>query len=82
MIALQEELDWDVYHRYGLLTDEQAADLIATAASVPDLKLGQRAFEIVMARRMERGELETQWFARHHSTGAEDVLDLVKTPAA
>src|SRR5262249_36859835 len=21
MIALQEELDWDVYHRYGLITD-------------------------------------------------------------
>ena len=21
MIALQEELDWDVYHRYGLLTE-------------------------------------------------------------
>ena len=68
MIALQEELDWDVYHRYALLTDEQAADLIAAPASVPNLKLGQRAFEIVMARRMERGELETQWFARHRST--------------
>jgi hypothetical protein len=26
MIALQEEFDWDVYHRYGLLTDEQAAE--------------------------------------------------------
>ena len=37
MIALQEELDWDVYHRYGLLTDEQAADLIAAPASVPNL---------------------------------------------
>ena len=24
MIALQEELDWDVYHRYGLLTDERS----------------------------------------------------------
>ena len=58
MIALQEELDWDVYHRYGLLTDEQAAELIAAPASVPNLKLGQRAFEIVLARRVERGELE------------------------
>jgi hypothetical protein len=73
MIALQEELDWDVYHRYGLLTNEQAAVLIAAPASVPNLKLGQRAFEIVMARRMERGELETQWFARHHSTPITEI---------
>ena len=73
MIALQEELDWDVYHRYGLLTDEQAADLIAAPGSVPNLKLGQRAFEIVMARRMESGELETQWFARHRSTPITEI---------
>ena len=73
MIALQEELDWDVYHRYGLLADEQAEDLIAKPVSVPNLKLGQRAFEIVMARRMERGELETQWFARHRSTPITEI---------
>ena len=73
MIALQEELDWDVYHRYGLLTDEQAADLIAAPGSVPNLKLGQRAFEIVLARRVERGELETQWFARHRSTPITEI---------
>jgi hypothetical protein len=73
MIALQEGLDWDVYHRYGLLTDEQAGDLIAAPGSVPNLKLGQRAFEIVMARRMERGELETQWFARHRSTPITEI---------
>ena len=29
MIALQEELDWDVYRRYGLLDDAEAAELIA-----------------------------------------------------
>jgi hypothetical protein len=73
MIALQEELDWDVYHRYGLLTDAQAIDLIADPATVPNLNLGERAFEIVMARRMERGELETQWFARHRSTPVTEI---------
>ncbi len=73
MIALQEELDWDVYHRYGLITDQQAADLIAAPGSVPNLKLGQRAFEIVMARRMESGELQTQWFARHRSTPVTEI---------
>jgi hypothetical protein len=73
MIALQEELDWDVYHRYGLLTDEQAAELVAAPGSVPNLNLGDRAFEIVMARRMERGELGTQWFARHRSTPITEI---------
>ena len=73
MIALQEELDWDVYHRYGLLADAQAADLIADPATVPNLNLGERAFEIVMAGKMERGELETQWFARHRSTPITEI---------
>jgi hypothetical protein len=68
MIALQEELDWDVYHRYGLLLDAEAAQLVADPASVPELRLGERAFEIVLARRMRDEGFETQWFARHRST--------------
>nr|WTA64684.1 BREX-2 system adenine-specific DNA-methyltransferase PglX [Micromonospora sp. NBC_00855] len=64
MIALQEELDWQVYSLYGLLDEE----LTAPAGSVPELKLGERAFEIVLARKMAAGEAETQWFARHKST--------------
>ncbi|MFC7382008.1 BREX-2 system adenine-specific DNA-methyltransferase PglX [Sphaerisporangium rhizosphaerae] len=64
MITLQEELDWEVYSLYGLLDEE----LTAPVEVVPELRLGERAFEIVLARRMARGEVETQWFARHGST--------------
>lgn len=64
MVALQEELDWEVYSLYGLLDDE----MTAPAEVVPELKLGERAFEIVLARKMARGEAETQWFVRHGST--------------
>ncbi|MDZ5442190.1 BREX-2 system adenine-specific DNA-methyltransferase PglX [Micromonospora sp. 4G57] len=64
MIALQEELDWQVYSLYGLLDEE----LTAPAGSVPELKLGERAFEIVLARKVKAAEAETQWFARHGST--------------
>ncbi|MEV4770565.1 BREX-2 system adenine-specific DNA-methyltransferase PglX [Micromonospora humida] len=64
MIALQEELDWQVYSLYGLLDDE----FTAPAEAVPELRLGERAFEIVLARRVAAGETETQWFARHGST--------------
>jgi hypothetical protein len=58
MIALQEELDWEVYRLYGLLDED------LTTTEPPELKLGQRAFEIVLARR----KVDTQWFARHGST--------------
>ncbi|BCJ76183.1 DNA methylase [Catellatospora sp. IY07-71] len=62
MIALQEDLDWRVYQLYGLLDED------LTAANPPELALGERAFEIVLARKLEAGEAETQWFERHGST--------------
>jgi hypothetical protein len=71
MIALQEELDWQVYHQYGLLPEE----LTAPAESVPELKLGERAFEIVLARRVAAGQAETQWFERHGSTPITELPD-------
>ncbi|RGC69887.1 hypothetical protein C5N14_05620 [Micromonospora sp. MW-13] len=67
MIALQEELDWEVYRLYGLLREE------LTCPEPPELKLGERAFEIVLARKMAAGEVETQWFARHGSTPVTEL---------
>jgi hypothetical protein len=64
MIALQEELDWQCYCLYGLLSE----DLHYEGDDLPELSLGQRAFEIVMARQMKRRELVTSWFDRHGST--------------
>jgi hypothetical protein len=69
MIALQEELDWRCYELYGI-TDEDFCYRDATGQQLkpPVIALGQRAFEIVMARKMVIGELETTWFERHSST--------------
>jgi hypothetical protein len=39
----------------------------------PEIDLGERAFEIVLARRMAAGELETAWFTRHGSTPITEV---------
>ena len=72
MIALQEELDWECYRHYGLLSD----DLCYTGDDLPDLTLGQRAFEIVMARQMSKGELRTTWFERHGSTPISEIPTL------
>jgi len=87
MIALQEELDWECYRLYGLteenLTqrredakeDEDTSPLCAFAPlrELPPLRLGQRAFEIVMARKMAAGELQTTWFERHGSTPITEI---------
>ncbi|MGW6023342.1 BREX-2 system adenine-specific DNA-methyltransferase PglX [Streptomyces sp. NPDC055099] len=72
MIALQEELDWQVYSLYGLTdTDLRPADQV----DVPPLALGERAFEIVLARAIERGEASSEWFTRHNSTPITEIPD-------
>jgi hypothetical protein len=69
MISTQEELDWLCYRLYGLTEDDQRSlEWPATEGDPPGLKLGERAFEIVMARRMVAGDLRTAWFERHGST--------------
>jgi len=65
MIALQEELDWQCYRLYGIIEN----DLTLSVDQVPHLNLGERAFEIVLARANE----EPLWFERHHSTPITEV---------
>ncbi len=69
MIVLQEELDWTVYGAYGLLTADEVARTTIAEADVPELALGQRAFEIVLAR----SGAETAWFERHGSTACAEI---------
>ncbi|MER5558788.1 BREX-2 system adenine-specific DNA-methyltransferase PglX [Streptomyces sp. NPDC002506] len=52
------------------------ADLTATLTDAPaDLALGQRAFEIALARRVREENDETAWFDRHGSTPAYEIPD-------
>jgi hypothetical protein len=74
MVALQEDLDWEVYGSYGLLTEAEVGQLGAKDRDqVPEVNLGERAFEIVLARKMAAGEVETAWFARHGSTPITEI---------
>ncbi|MFC7937614.1 BREX-2 system adenine-specific DNA-methyltransferase PglX [Streptomyces sp. NPDC057387] len=82
MILLQEELDWAIYEAYGLLTAKEAAATTLpggpaelTDDDVPQLYLGQRAFEMVLKRQISQGEVESSWFERHRSqdTAVSDV---------
>jgi hypothetical protein len=57
MISLQEELDWQCYWLYGLL-DEQ----LTCSGDLPSIAVGERAFEIVMAQKIETDGFATKWF--------------------
>jgi hypothetical protein len=74
MIALQEELDWRCYTLYGVTNEDLCyRDTLGKQLEPPGIKLGQRAFEIGMARKMAVGELETSWFERHGSTPITEI---------
>lgn len=66
MISAQEELDWACYILYGLLPAGMAPESVRHAEP-PPVRLGERAFEIVLARRMAAGNEQTTWFERHGS---------------
>src|SRR5690606_19312120 len=69
MVAVQEELDWRCLFLYGI-TDE---DLSLPPEGPPPLAKGERAFEIVLARRIASDRLNTQWFS---ATGASPITEL------
>lgn len=76
-VALQEELDWLCYGLYSLVNDPPLADLDA----LPEVRPGQRAFEIAMARKMAAvsspppggAQFQTTWFERHGSTPTPEI---------
>ncbi|MEV5483638.1 MULTISPECIES: BREX-2 system adenine-specific DNA-methyltransferase PglX [Streptomyces] len=68
MIALQEELDWQVYSLYKLHPEDLRVSEDPESPNIPELTLGERAFEIVLARRVAAGEASGEWFKRHGST--------------
>jgi hypothetical protein len=67
MIATQEELDWRCYQLYGLTQTK------LTYSNPPEIALGERAFEIVLARRIANEEAESSWFSRHNATPITDI---------
>ncbi|MCF3648626.1 BREX-2 system adenine-specific DNA-methyltransferase PglX [Synoicihabitans lomoniglobus] len=76
LIAYQEELDWQIYHAYGLISD--ADNLLwpeDRLDELPPLELGERTFEIFMARQMARGTLNTTWFDRHAGAGSRAITE-------
>ncbi|MER7517964.1 BREX-2 system adenine-specific DNA-methyltransferase PglX [Streptomyces sp. NPDC126499] len=73
MIALQEELDWQVYALYNLYPEDLRVSEDPDSPDIPELALGERAFEIVLARRVAAGEASDEWFKRHGSTPITEI---------
>ena len=82
LIAWQEELDWQIYEAFGLV--EAASPLSSASVSLQEgeamdaiptegIEFGERAFEILLARRMTMGEVQTAWFERHGSKPITEV---------
>ncbi|WP_030521126.1 BREX-2 system adenine-specific DNA-methyltransferase PglX [Nocardia rhamnosiphila] len=69
LVAEQEELDWEVYRHYGLIDE----DLTFPVGHAPGIALGERAFEIALARKIAAGEAESDWFTRHGSTAKSEI---------
>jgi hypothetical protein len=68
-VAVQEELDWECYVNYGLIGE----DMTYAQGDLPRLQLGERAFEIVLARQLAGGKSTTTWFERHGSTPITEI---------
>ncbi len=68
MITEQEELDWEVYRLYGLIDED-----LTYTGQAPELSLGERSFELALARKVEAGEEDTAWFQRHGSTPITEI---------
>jgi hypothetical protein len=72
MVAAQEELDWRCYRLYGLLPAGGDASAYEHPTP-PEVALGERAFEIVLARRIAAGTETTTWFERHGSIPVNEI---------
>ncbi|MFE3946152.1 BREX-2 system adenine-specific DNA-methyltransferase PglX [Streptomyces sp. NPDC059118] len=71
LIALQEELDWLVYSSYTLLNET----ITANPKDIPELSPAERAFAIILARKIDQGEVKTTWF-KHHNHGFAPITEM------
>jgi len=69
LLAKQEHLDWECYRAFGLIDQED----VVSSEPEPPLSFGERAFEIVLARRMKSGHAETAWFERNRAVAVTEL---------
>ena len=76
MVYQQEELDWDCYAAYGLLSDEEANLTTSSPETDPvQIRPEERPFALRLAREVARGEVTTTWFT-HWNHRFEAVAEI------
>jgi len=70
MVAVQEDLDWEVYWLYGLVEERLT---FSEFDDLPGILPGQRAFEILLARLVQSGKENTAWFTHHGHTPVTEI---------
>ena len=68
MVALQEELDWLCYQAYGLLDEA-----LVYEGDLPAVQVGERAFEIKLARELTENGGSNAWFTRHDAIQTTEI---------
>ncbi|NHA66850.1 BREX-2 system adenine-specific DNA-methyltransferase PglX [Phycicoccus flavus] len=68
LVSFQEELDWALYSAFGLVESS-----LTYGEDPPGLKVGERAFEIALAREFAASAEQMEWFTRHGSTPTIDI---------
>jgi len=68
MVALQEELDWLCYQAYGLLDEA-----LVYEGDLPAVQVGERAFEIKLARELAENSGSNAWFTRHDAIQTTEI---------
>ena len=71
MVALQEELDWQVYAAYGLID----GSLTPASLEIVPLEPNERPFEVRLARAVADGSEQSGWFERHGRGPLTNVPD-------
>ncbi len=66
MIGFQENIDWECYYCFGLVEEVMTENKIESTCF--PISSGNRAFEIVLARKIVTRETQSTWFERHGST--------------
>lgn len=72
MIAIQEEIDWRCYRLYNLMPEGVGVNEVEWSGAV-EVALGERAFEIVLAKKIVSGREKSTWFQRHGSTPITEI---------
>lgn len=61
LVALQEEIDWQVYAAYGLIDES----LAPSDPEIVPIEPNERPFEVRLARAIADGSEQSAWFSRH-----------------